>query len=67
MYTANLHPASAALHEPAFTVPLPRDSKFVGREDIICQIKERLHTQRRVSLSSIGGVGYDLFSLFPYL
>jgi len=66
MHTADLYPASAASPEFAFMVPFPRDRKFVGREDILCQIEERLQTQRRVSLAGIGGVGYDLSSLFSY-
>jgi hypothetical protein len=42
-------------------VPFVRDDKFVGREDILRQIEERLQVGRRVSLAGIGGVGYESF------
>lgn len=38
-------------------VPFARDEEFVGREDILGQIEERLQAGRRVSLAGIGGVG----------
>jgi hypothetical protein len=63
---ANLHLGLVALADPVFMVPFVRDEKFVGREDILCQIEERLQTQRRVSLAGIGGVGYDLLYLFSF-
>jgi tetratricopeptide (TPR) repeat protein len=44
-------------------VPFGRDNKFVGREDILSQIEERLQVGRRVSIAGIGGVGYGLLNL----
>ncbi|KIM94517.1 hypothetical protein OIDMADRAFT_207691, partial [Oidiodendron maius Zn] len=38
-------------------MPFVRDYKFVGREDILDQIEERLHGGHRISLAGIGGVG----------
>ena len=43
---------------PIFLVPFERDRQFVGREDILSQVKERLQNQRRVSLHGLGGIGY---------
>lgn len=40
-----------------FTVPFERDSKFIGREDIITEIDRKFEVQRRVALAGIGGVG----------
>ncbi|KAH8660872.1 hypothetical protein BGZ60DRAFT_456220 [Tricladium varicosporioides] len=40
-----------------FTVPFVRDLKFVGREDIIQEITNRLEMKRRVALCGIGGIG----------
>ncbi|KAI9715704.1 MAG: hypothetical protein M1812_005856 [Candelaria pacifica] len=40
-----------------FLVPFDRDSRFVGREDIITRVNHRLKTTRRVGLAGIGGVG----------
>jgi hypothetical protein len=54
---ANLHSAPVASANPIFMVPFVRDGKFIGREDILCQIEERLQVARRVSLAGIGGVG----------
>jgi hypothetical protein len=42
--------------QPKFTVPFVRDPKFVGREDIMQEITNRLEIQRRVSLCGIGGI-----------
>jgi hypothetical protein len=39
-------------------VPFERDSKFIGREDIIAEIGRRFEVQRRVALAGIGGVGW---------
>jgi hypothetical protein len=44
--------------KPLFTVTFGRDPNFVGREDLIKEIDERLKTgYRRVPLAGIGGVG----------
>ncbi|KAH0562548.1 hypothetical protein GP486_002769 [Trichoglossum hirsutum] len=40
-----------------FVVPFERDSKFIGRNDIITQIGRKFEAQRRVALAGIGGVG----------
>ena len=40
-----------------FTVPFVRDPKFVGRDDIIQEITNRLQTQPRIALCGIGGIG----------
>ncbi|KAL9114581.1 MAG: hypothetical protein Q9187_007434, partial [Circinaria calcarea] len=40
-----------------FLVPFNRDNHFVGREDIISDIDEKLETEQRVALTGIGGVG----------
>src|SRR5436190_18408704 len=41
-----------------FTVPFGRDTKFIGREDIITNIGRQFKIQRRVALAGIGGVGW---------
>ena len=41
-----------------FAVPFERDSKFIGREDIITEIDRKFEVQRRVALAGIGGVGW---------
>jgi hypothetical protein len=42
-----------------FMVPFDRDETFVGREDILDSIDQRLNSpRRRAVLSGIGGVGY---------
>lgn len=38
-------------------VPFARDSKFVGRMDIIAELDQKLISQRRVALAGIGGIG----------
>jgi hypothetical protein len=43
---------------PMFLVPFERDTQFVGREDILSQVEERLQNQRRVSFHGLGGIGY---------
>lgn len=40
-----------------FMVPFERDSQFVGRADIICELDQILNSQRRVALAGIGGIG----------
>jgi hypothetical protein len=40
------------------TVPVDKDPKFIGREDIIQEIDQRFKANRRVAISGIGGVGY---------
>ena len=41
-----------------FLVPFSQDKQFVGREDMISDIEEKLETERCVALTGIGGVGY---------
>jgi hypothetical protein len=53
--------ATSPLADPIFMVPFGRDDKFVGREDILGQIEDRLQVGGRVSLTGIGGVGYESF------
>jgi hypothetical protein len=57
----NLKIAPITPVDPVFMVPFARDDKFVGREDILGQIEERLQVGHRVSLAGIGGVGYESF------
>ena len=40
-----------------FMVPFERDAKFVGREDIIAELDQKLKSRRRVALAGIGGIG----------
>jgi hypothetical protein len=53
--------APSPLADSVFMVPFGRDDKFVGREDILDQIEDRLQVGSRVSLTGIGGVGYESF------
>lgn len=46
--------------EPTFTVPFQRDSRFVGRTDVIAELHQKLASSRRVALVGIGGVGYGI-------
>ncbi|MCJ1231813.1 hypothetical protein MMC12_008492, partial [Toensbergia leucococca] len=39
-----------------FLVPFSQDKQFVGQEDIISDIEEKLETEQRVALTGIGGV-----------
>ena len=48
---------SVVENQPKFTVPFVRDPKFVGREDIMQEIANRLGMQHRVALCGIGGIG----------
>ncbi|KAH7130945.1 hypothetical protein EDB81DRAFT_129655 [Dactylonectria macrodidyma] len=42
----------------AFTVPFPRDEKFVGRDNILKELDDRLgETDQRLALTGLGGVG----------
>lgn len=48
--------------KPRFMIPFPRDSMFVGREDILAEINRRyekvaLRSHIRVALAGLGGVG----------
>jgi hypothetical protein len=43
--------------KPCFIMPFDRDQDFIGRKDIIQEIVARFHSQRRVALAGIGGVG----------
>jgi hypothetical protein len=40
-----------------FGVPFEKDSKFIGREDIILEISRQFEVRRCVALAGIGGVG----------
>lgn len=63
LLTRDVAPTSlASLTGPIFMVPYVRDDKFVGREDILDQIEEHLQRNRRVSLTGLGGVGYEFQS-----
>lgn len=41
----------------SFMISFDRDPQFIGRDDIIRDIDQRLETKRRVALAGIGGVG----------
>ena len=44
--------------KPVFKVPFERDYDFVGREEILEDLKHKLNAKhRRVALAGIGGVG----------
>ena len=43
-----------------FSVPYPRDKKFVGRQSVFDEMEYRLRTEHCVSLLGMGGVGYLL-------
>ena len=51
-------------HAPAFptqpfrSLPFPRDPDFVGREDVLDNIKRTLESTASVALTGEGGVGY---------
>jgi Heterokaryon incompatibility protein (HET) len=47
----------SAENQPKFTVPFIRDPKFIGREDIMQEITNRLEIQHRIALCGIGGIG----------
>jgi hypothetical protein len=57
LVSANLSDRTSPSQTICFTVPFERDSKFIGREDIITEIDRKFEVQRRVALASIGGVG----------
>jgi tetratricopeptide (TPR) repeat protein/nucleoside phosphorylase len=42
---------------PIFTIPLSRNLRFVGRQDLLTQLHTTLATQRLVALCGLGGVG----------
>ncbi|KAF2139228.1 uncharacterized protein K452DRAFT_337374 [Aplosporella prunicola CBS 121167] len=42
---------------PLFAMPFERDTKFIGRLDIIRQLDDKFSTGRRAALAGIGGVG----------
>ncbi len=44
-------------NHPKFTVPFVRDPKFVGREDIMQELTNRLEKEHRIALCGIGGIG----------
>ena len=54
---ANLSDRVSLSRTACFTVPVERDLKFIGREDIIIEIRKQFEVQRRVALAGIGGVG----------
>ena len=43
--------------ESLFLVPFSRDPHFLGRQDIIDLVEDKLEIERRVALTGIGGVG----------
>jgi len=57
LVSANLSGQVSPSRTACFTVPFERDSKFIGREDIITEIGRQFEIQRRVALAGIGGVG----------
>jgi len=46
-----------AENQSKFIIPFDRDSKFIGRENVIQEVTIRFKTQRRVALCGIGGIG----------
>jgi hypothetical protein len=53
--------ASNQPRKPIFMVPFDQDETFVGREDILDNIEQKLKaSRRRAVLTGIGGVGYEL-------
>ena len=46
-----------------FLVPFGQDNQFIGRENIISEIDERLETEQRIALIGIGGIGHTLLNL----
>jgi Heterokaryon incompatibility protein (HET) len=50
-------PKTGIRSQPKFTVPFVRDRKFVGREDIMQEMTNRLANQHRIALCGIGGIG----------
>jgi N-terminal domain on NACHT_NTPase and P-loop NTPases len=57
--------STESIVEPVFLVPFERDSKFVGRSELVSEIDRRLKVHRRVALAGIGGVGYVKTSAHP--
>jgi len=57
LVSANLCDRRSSPPIVCFTVPFERDSKFIGRGDIITEIGRQFKVQRRVALAGIGGVG----------
>jgi hypothetical protein len=57
LVSANLSGQVSLSQTACFTVPFERDSKFIGREDIIAEIEKQFEIRRRVALAGIGGVG----------
>ncbi|MCJ1378166.1 hypothetical protein MMC17_001262 [Xylographa soralifera] len=55
----NDDPQAAGLDrkQTPFVVPFSQDNHFVGREDIISDIDQKLETEQRVALTGIKGVG----------
>lgn len=51
--------------KPLFMVPFARDKKFVGRGDMIQQMKDMLDCERHVILAGIGGSGQATQSWCP--
>jgi hypothetical protein len=48
--------------KPSFTVPFQRDSMFIGRENVMAEIKRKyeqatLQNHTRLALVGLGGVG----------
>lgn len=56
--TPPLQKSGPAREKPAFIVPFARDNAFVGREDVLTEVEQRLQAvEGRAALAGIGGVG----------
>lgn len=44
-------------YQPKFKVPFGRDANFIGREEIMQEITDRLELQHRIAICGIGGIG----------
>ena len=54
---------SRPLPQPSHNIPFQKDRKFIGREDILDQIQEKigidnLNEHNRIALVGLGGIGY---------
>jgi tetratricopeptide (TPR) repeat protein len=59
-FTSMIPPATAELPlrtAPTFMIPFDRDTKFIGRTQIIKDIDLALQSQRRIAIAGIGGIG----------
>jgi hypothetical protein len=44
-----------------------RDRQFIGREDVLSQVKEHLQIRHCVSLHGLGGIGYIWSNHHPHI